>query len=340
MKYLLFVLLLTGQQKTQNSSEVLLFSKPNYKVDPIAASQLSPRHKALVTINQTLIPAKSIRLRGLSEVFFTEVVIEKAFNYIPNSREDTILYIAKLHTVGVSSSVAKLSNAFELIIQEQKYTLKKQSPYISILSILLVAALLFILKLYKNIKQLKRKVNTAHLGLKNLTKKLSRTNKELEKVKNELSHTNHIREQHLGTFMNLYSDGIDKLDSYRRMMRKNILNNKTNELLEITKSKEFIHTELMLFYTNFDKSFLNIYPRFIEKVNTLLLADQQIQMNKSEILNTELRILALIKLGITNSIKIAKILRYSVNTIYNYRVRIKNSALKRDEFEELIRKIV
>ena len=96
---------------------------------------------------------------------------------------------------------------------------------------------------------------------------------------------------------------------------------------------------MKLFYTNFDKSFLHIYPSFIKSVNALLKPEEQIIIDEGETLNTELRVLALIRLGITNSAKISKILRYSVNTIYNYRVKLRNGALDRQQFEDLVKKI-
>ena len=94
-----------------------------------------------------------------------------------------------------------------------------------------------------------------------------------------------------------------------------------------------------MFYSNFDKSFLHIYPNFIESLNDLLKDEDRIIVRSDEILNTELRIFALIRLGISNSSQISKILRYSVNTIYNYRVKIRNSAINRDEFEDMVKRI-
>jgi hypothetical protein len=155
-----------------------------------------------------------------------------------------------------------------------------------------------------------------------------------------LSKSNDIKEHYIAMFLNLYSEYIDKLDIYRKSVTKFIITNKTNELLELARSKSVIESELKLFYKNFDESFLHIYPNFINQFNDLLREEERIILNSTdEQLNTELRIYALIRLGITNSSKIAKILRYSVNTIYNYRVKIKNSAINREDFEDLVKKI-
>ena len=112
-----------------------------------------------------------------------------------------------------------------------------------------------------------------------------------------------------------------------------------NALLKLSKSKELIDEELQIFNKNFDSSFLHIHPNFVNDVNKLLKPDNQIILVDKTVLNTELRILALIKLGITNSSRIAKILRYSVNTIYNYRAAINKSAIDKENFEKMIKSV-
>jgi hypothetical protein len=126
---------------------------------------------------------------------------------------------------------------------------------------------------------------------------------------------------------------------FRKIVRKFIRTNKYNALLEFTKSKQIKDDELNIFYTNFDEAFLNIFPSFIEKINSLLKEEKRMIINEQNKMNTEIRIFALIKLGITSSSQISKILRYSVNTIYNYRANLKNNAIDRDNFEEDVKKI-
>jgi hypothetical protein len=110
--------------------------------------------------------------------------------------------------------------------------------------------------------------------------------------------------------------------------------------LKKTITRDQYEAELKSFYKTFDTSFLTLYPNFVEDFNGLLKEDQRIVLKDGEMLNTELRIFALIKLGITQSSHIASLLRYSVNTIYNYRAQIKNAALTdRENFEELVRNI-
>jgi len=126
---------------------------------------------------------------------------------------------------------------------------------------------------------------------------------------------------------------------YRKMVRNHITSNKYNALLELTKSKQLKDNELKIFYKNFDEAFLKIYPNFIDEFKKLVKEDYRLEITNSKELNTELRIFALIRLGINNSAKISKILRYSVNTIYNYRATVKNNSIDRNNFEDLIKKI-
>tara|TARA_B110000208_G_scaffold72703_1_gene93582 strand:+ start:1626 stop:3275 length:1650 start_codon:yes stop_codon:yes gene_type:complete len=277
-------------------------------------------------------------MANLAAIFFEEGDIEKAHDYINFSFEDAKFYNSKLRFLDISNVLPIISKSYETINLRQSNKLKKQLIFISILSLIAIVALFFIFKQYRKIKMGREHLKTANLQLKDLNEKLSFTNSDLKRLYEELSAVDTIKEQYIGTFLNLYSEYIDKLNVYRKTVKKYIITNRTKDLLELTKSKKIVEDELKIFYDNFDKSFLHIYPNFIKNLNALLKEDERIVV-KEEILNTELRIYALIRLGITNSAKIAKILRYSVNTIYNYRVKIKNSALNRDEFDELVKRI-
>ena len=130
------------------------------------------------------------------------------------------------------------------------------------------------------------------------------------------------------------------MDAYRKTIRKKLLNGQQIEVIEEAKSSDFMDNELKDFYRNFDRSFLQLYPDFVHEFNNLLLDEEKILLKKDELLNTELRIFALIRLGIDNSAKIAELLHYSANTIYNYRAKIKNKArISRNDFETRVKKI-
>ena len=279
-------------------------------------------------------------LTELAMIFFKEGDIERAHNYIDFSVDDAELYNSRLRFVNISNKLSVISKAYEERNLEQQNQLKKLLMFISVLVLFLILTIIYIYRQIKKLSAARKELKNANNQLHNLNEQLSLTNSDLNRLYNELSDTDRIKEQYIGTFLNLYSDYINKLDTYRKMVRKYIVSNKTKALLELTKSKQLIENELNLFYENFDKSFLHIYPNFVSEVNNLLKENEQIILKEEQSLNTELRIFALVRLGITNSAKISRILRYSVNTIYNYRVKVKNSAKNRDTFEDDIKKII
>ena len=278
-------------------------------------------------------------MTNLAVILFEEGDVKRAHKYIDFSFEDAKFYNSKLRFLDISNVLPVISKSYEIENLYQSDKLKKQLIFISFLSAILMITLFFIFRQNKKIKQGREYLKTANLQLKDLNEQLSFTNKDLKRLYEELSSVDLIKEQYIGTFLNLYSEYIDKLDVYRKTVSKHIITNKTKDLLELTKSKKIIESELNIFYNNFDKSFLHIYPNFIESFNALLKEHKKIIVKEDNSLTVELRIFALIRLGITNSSKISKILRYSVNTIYNYRVKIRNIAIDRENFEDNIKKI-
>jgi hypothetical protein len=205
----------------------------------------------------------------------------------------------------------------------------------------LLGLVLFVYSQIKKLSLTRNNLKLANDELQNLNLKLSQSNDNLNNLYDELSKSDKVKVNSLGVFLNLYSDYINKLELYRKMVRKHLVTNKINDLINLTKSNEIINSEIKLFNKNFDEAFLHIYPDFVEKLNQLLKIDSKVNYNlNSKELSTEIRIFALIRLGITSSSQISKILRYSVNTIYNYRVKVKNNALNREDFETDITNIV
>ena len=138
--------------------------------------------------------------------------------------------------------------------------------------------------------------------------------------------------------MSLCSQYIDKLDDYRKMVNKKMKNKELDELYRISKSTELKEKELEELLHNFDSVFLHLFPHFVDDFNALLQPEMRITPKEENRLVTEIRIFALIRLGIEDSSKIAEFLHYSVNTIYNYRARIKNGALdNRESFERRVK---
>ncbi len=162
---------------------------------------------------------------------------------------------------------------------------------------------------------------------------------KMRKLQNSLSDANRIKNVYIGQFINLCSIYMDKLNNFCKLADRKISAGKVEELHKLTKSGKFVEEQSKEFYEVFDDAFLHIYPSFVENVNALLMPDAQITLKEDEKLNTDLRILAFMKLGIDDSGRIAEILNYSVNTIYVYRNKLKNRAVNRDTFEVDVMKI-
>ena len=276
----------------------------------------------------------------LAMLLFKENKISSAYKYINFSFQDAEFYNSKLRFVLISNVLPEITRAYELQIEDQKKQLKNFLIVISLLSLILLASVFYVFKQIKYLKMTKNDLIKANEQFNLLNLKLNESNSELELLYGELSESSLVKEHYIGTFLNIHSNYIDKLDDYRRMVKKHIISKTISDLYEKTKSKELIDAELKLFYKNFDETFLHIFPNFVEKLNLLLVDDGKLVPKQKGYLNTELRIFALIRLGITDSSKIAKLLRYSVNTIYNYRVKVKNNSRGiRDDFEMDVMKI-
>ena len=181
-------------------------------------------------------------------------------------------------------------------------------------------------------------------SLRAINKRIVSQNNELEKVNLQLktlnkkiAESNRVKEEYIGLFLGILSDNLNKMRDFRTLVRKKIRYGEVSELNEELNNSEWMEKEVANFYQMFDTTFLQLYPNFVRDFNSLLVSDEQIELKKGELLNTELRIFALIRLGIKDSSKIASLLRYSVNTIYNYRAKIKNCAKgSREDFEERV----
>ena len=175
--------------------------------------------------------------------------------------------------------------------------------------------------------------------LKDSNKALKDSNKALQDSNDEFEYTNTKRESMANAFIMLCYQYIERLDSQRKLVIRKIKANQQNELLSMLSSSKRSAEESQNFFSQFDKIFLSLYPSFVKELNTLLVPEAQIQPTENNELTPTLRVAALIRLGITESAKIAGILSYSPQTIYNYRSTLKNSAIDKEHFEECLQKL-
>ena len=168
---------------------------------------------------------------------------------------------------------------------------------------------------------------------------LRREMRRLNDLKERLGVANRVKEIYISQFLNLCSVYMDKLNQFCKVAHRKISTGKVDDLYKLTKSGKFVEEQSKEFYEVFDEAFLHLYPTFLTDVNKLLRDDQQIVLKEGEKLNTDLRILAFMRLGIEESTRIAQVLNYSVYTIYTYRNKLRNRAIARESFEADVMKI-
>ena len=182
-------------------------------------------------------------------------------------------------------------------------------------------------------------LSNSNTDLSNTNTELSNTNTELSNSNAELANTIAKRENMANAYINLCYQYIERLDNLRKLVIRKIKANQQQELLSMLSSSKRTEEANQNFFLQFDKIFLSLYPSFITELNTLLVPEAQIQVQDEDELTPSLRVAALIRLGITESAKIAGILSYSPQTIYNYRSTLKNNAIDKDHFEENLQKL-
>ena len=192
----------------------------------------------------------------------------------------------------------------------------------------------------KSLHESNSRLSEANSQLSALNTQLSSLNNQLSTAISSLHESNRLKEEYIGRFLRLCSDYINRIDTFRKHVNKRIKNHEYELLFNETRSQAHKEQAIDELYQNFDSAFLTLFPNFVQDFNALLRPDERIQIDSKGHLSTSLRIFALIRLGIDDSSKIAEFLHYSVNTIYNYRARVKNGAIAdRDNFENRVKEI-
>lgn len=267
-----------------------------------------------------------ISLRKLAVLLYQEGDIERAYSYVKICMEDAAACNARLRKLEILEIFPIINDAYQQKTEKQQEQMKWALVSISLLSLFLLLAIFYVYKQMKKVAAARREVIDANKRLKELNDELHLSNAQLKEANHSIAENSYLKEEYIGRYMDQCSVYLEKMDNYRRSLGKIAATGNVEELYKNIKSSKFIEGELKEFYTNFDSTFLQLFPTFVEDFNALLADDEQISLKAGERMNTELRIFALIRLGITDSVKIAQFLRYSVTTIYNYRTKVRNKA--------------
>ena len=257
--------------------------------------------------------------------------IKRAYRYISRSINDAITANALINIQSINRSLPIISRSYHSQMLHNRRQLSVLTGILGIMAVLLIGAVIVTLKEQRKARQAGKRTSEINEELKAI-------NRKMEEYILLLKESNNIKEIYIGRYIDLCSEYIGRMERYRSMLNRTARTEGFEAVRNALKSSEFIDKELNEFYEQFDATFLQLFPDFIKDLNALLQHDKRIELKTRDgIMTTELRIFALIRLGITDSVKIAEFLRRSVSTVYNYRVKMRNAALNsREDFEKQI----
>lgn len=262
--------------------------------------------------------------------------VSRAYAYICYSNKQISLFNGKLRRTNMVPVLSVIEAAHEEMLMHNQHILHILIACISVLVIFLVIMLRIIILQLKKISKTRDGLKRFNGYLQKLNTEIKDVNADLEKTNKRLVLSDAIKEKYVTHFIQLCSVYIDNLDIYQRKVKKMALNRDVKGIMALAGSS-FFNEELARLYSSFDDAFLHIYPNFVESLNELLLDNKRFLLKKNECLTTELRIYALIKLGVTDYVQIANFLRCSVNTVYNYRTKLRSRLkVSKEEFEAFL----
>lgn len=305
---------------------------------------------------------ENMSFRGVATFMFEEGDVDRANRYLKKSIADANFYSAHMRNAQSSKMLPVIDEAYTSQQNKLNGRLRGMAWFSSILSVILILTILLLLKQFRRLHEANQRVRKTNGELSDMSRRLKEANEEM-KLKNgeleemsarlreanselalqniELQEYNKTKEQYAGLFMEYCSSAISTLQHYQQSLRVLAAKSSSRDaLIKKLESSEAADQLLKNFYARFDDAILTIYPEFVERVNDLLRPGEKITLKKGELQNTELRLLALIRIGIDDSAKIAEFLRCSLSTIYTYRSKMKKRAIDPSGFEDAVKKIL
>ncbi len=279
------------------------------------------KHYAISANCDQLAPVKASRsLIRLSRILYERGDVERAYTYIVRAYEDATRSDARTALDEINQSQPGIIASYEKLEQRRQRQLK---AFLAVTILILTALGFALLRLYRN------------------HKRIGRMQRQILENVERLKESNQIKDTYLGRYLSMFSEHIDALERYRSRLRVTAKSKDLDDILRVLKSDAYIDTERKTLYDEFDATFLGVFPDFVNQLNGLLREEDRIGQDLPEgKLSNELRIFALIRLGVTESAQIARFLKKSPSTVYNYRVKLRNAAAcDRDEFEKRLMEI-
>lgn len=344
---------------------VVLSSHHNTRLDAMNAYGLSNMYKRIGDKEKTMIyliysAMADLRvcnrdiasLQELSSLLYDAGDIDRAYAYMNYCLKAALLYPNRVRIINISTELDKIYANYQQRDIRWRNSLQNYLYVVTFFSIILVLALI---GLYRHTKKMRKSrteldsvnhsLNQHVVELSQMHKQLALANQELQNLNEllrsanqKLQELNDVKEEYIGYVFSICSNYISKLDEYRKNINRKLKTGQFEEARQLTDNSSLTQNELKDFYANFDAIFLRVYPDFVADLNSLLRPEEQILLKDASELNTEVRIYALVRLGINDSVKIADFLHCSPQTVYNHRLRMRNKAIiPKDKFAEAVR---
>ena len=262
-----------------------------------------------------------------------------AAKYIQHSMEDAQFFNNQLRMMEISHILPVIATANQQAAERSRARILIGFITVSA-ALIIIIILAFVNNRQKNkLKKNKKEIEEQNRKQIEMNDQLSEMNNQLTELNQQLIETNIKRETYLRLFMDISAAYISKLADYRKLVSRKIKANQAADLLKSLNTHKMEEEETQMFYNRFDKAFMELYPGFVTELNKLLLPESQLEVPTTHTLTTEIRIYALMRLGVTDSQEIATLLHYSTQTIYNYKSGMRAKAINRDTFESDVNRL-
>jgi uncharacterized coiled-coil protein SlyX len=282
---------------------------------------------------------ETLALYKLSDLCYQQGDLKHAYTFIQNAREDAAFYNARLRQVQISSIFSVIEGERISIIERQRKTLGIYAIATTVLALLVIAFAAVIFRQLRRLQRAEVTISAINEALQENNAHLSQLNQQLSAANHKLNEANVIKDEYIGYYFNITSEYIDRIEGFKSALDKSLANKQYLSTQRIIDSIN-IKRERNELFKGFDGVFLKLFPHFVADFNELLKPEERIHLTEDQLLTAELRLFALIRLGIDDSERISKILGYTINTVYTYKARTKKkSKYPSEEFEDRVRAI-
>ena len=268
---------------------------------------------------------ETLALLNLAELLYKEGNVKDAYFYVQHAKDDANFYGSRIRKIQVAAIFPVIEGAQLNTVEHHRKLLFFYAIAVTVLTIIIVAFAYIIYRQYQKLKAAEQAIIDA--------------NNNLQETNHKLREADKIKDEYIGYYFNINSEYLQKIEAFKKSVDMKLMTKRFDDIRQIVNSINLKKEREELYYS-FDKVFLKLFPGFISEFNSLFEEPDRIVLKDDQLMNTELRIFALIRMGINDTEKIAKILDYSVNTIYAYKTRVKSkSVIPNEDFEKRIMEI-